>query len=161
MKLYCLVETKINENGEEYKHIAEGPIELPLNTSSISNLRALDEESLKNLGWLPYIKQTEDKPVYVSSSYRFTSSEVIEEIITRDKTEAELIEEKTKRDYYEWQTIRQRRNDLLAESDKLVTSDRWEKLSVEEKDKLSQYRQQLRDLPDQNSDPILVVFPAL
>ena len=39
MKLYCLVENKINQDGQEYKSIVEGPVELPLNTSTISNLK--------------------------------------------------------------------------------------------------------------------------
>ena len=161
MKLYCLVETKIGENGEEYKSIVEGPVELPLNTPTISNFQALDEESLKSLGWLPYIKQTEDKPVYVSSSYTFTSSEVIEEIITRDKTEEELNQEKNKQHYYAWQRVREQRNNLLNESDKLITIDRWEKLSCEEKDRISEYRQALRDLPLRDSDPNNIIFPSL
>lgn len=161
MKLYCLVENKINQDGQEYKSIVEGPVELPLNTPTISNFRALDEETLKEIGWLPYIKQTEDRPVYVSSSYKITSSEVIEEIITRDKTEQELIEERDKQNYYEWRRVRERRNMLLNESDKLVTIDRWEKLSYEEKDKISEYRQALRDLPLQDSDPNNINFPSL
>jgi hypothetical protein len=76
MKLYCLVENKINQDGKEYKSIVEGPVELPLNTSTISNFRALDDETLKEMGWLPYVKQTEDRPVYVSSSYEITSEEL-------------------------------------------------------------------------------------
>lgn len=161
MKLYCLVENRIDEDGKDYKSIVEGPVELPLNTSNISNFRALDDKTLKDLGWLPYTKQSEDKSVYVSSSYKITSSEVIEEIVTRDKTEQELNAEKDKQNYYKWQDVRELRNKLLNESDKLVLIDRWEELTAEDQQKIKAYRSALRDLPLQNSDPNDVIFPVL
>lgn len=161
MKLYCLVENKINQDGKEYKSIVEGPVELPLNTSTVSNFRALDNQTLKEMGWLPYIKETEDRPVYVSSSYEITSEEVIEKIITRDKTEQELNEERDKQNYYRWQQVRELRNTLLNESDKLVTIDRWENLTAEEQQAIKTYRQSLRDLPLRDSDPNNIIFPSL
>ena len=39
--------------------------------------------------------------------------------------------------------------------------DRWERLTYEEKQTIAEYRQALRDLPNQNSDPNLISFPVL
>jgi hypothetical protein len=161
MKLYCNIEKTINEQGKEGIAIKEGPRELPQNSSTISNLNLLDDKTLKKFGWVPVIQQTENKPVFVSVSYEVFDDKVIETTITRDKTEQELIEEKEKVDFYALQELRHHRNILLAESDKLVMIDRWEKLPVEEKQKLIEYRQALRDLPNQTSNTISLEFPTL
>jgi lipopolysaccharide export LptBFGC system permease protein LptF len=112
-------------------------------------------------GWLPLEQQTDDKPIFVSSSYEILKNKVIEKIITRDKTEAEIFAEKQKQNYYKWQEIREQRNKLLDQSDKLVMIDRWEYLADEEKTKITTYRKLLRDLPSQYTDPFSVVFPIL
>lgn len=161
MKLYCHIEKTTNKEGIESWIIKEGPCELPQNSSTVSNLNLLDNETLKLFGWVPVEKITENKSIFVSTSYEVSEDKVVETTITRDKTEEEVAEENKKRDYYLWQELRQHRNNLLNESDKLVTADRWEILSSQEKQKLSAYRQGLRDLPAQNSDPSLIVFPTL
>lgn len=163
MKKYCLVESKSNEDGTFTKFISFGPGALPESYDNISNLNASegDDEFLKTLGWLPVETQTEDKAVQVSVSYEIFEDKVIENIITRDKTEEELQAEKNQVVAYQWSVVRNERNRLLNESDKLVVADKWEELSLEEKGKLSAYRKALRDLPNNITSPFEVQFPVL
>jgi hypothetical protein len=161
MKLYCEIEQKIKEDGTPYMAIIQGPIKLPQNSKNISNLNILDEETLKTFGWLPVEQQTDDKLVFVSSSYEILEDKVIEKIITRDKTQEELSSQKEKENFYQWQQVRKQRDDLLKDSDKLVTIDRWENFSDEQKIKIKSYRQKLRDIPLEFTDPFSIIFPTL
>jgi hypothetical protein len=161
MKLYCNIEKTINKEETEILVIKEGPCELPQNSSTVSNLNLLDDKTLKLFGWVPVEQITENKPIFVSVTYEVLEDKVIETTITRDKTEEELNNNKEKQDYYAWQIIRERRNILLQESDKLVVADRWEKLTESKKTAISNYRQLLRDIPSQYSNPSLVTFPEL
>ena len=160
MKLYCRIEKTIIEE-EENLVIKEGPCSLPQNTSNVSNLNLLDDETLKVLGWVPVETQSDKNPIFVSKSYEVFEDKVIEKIINRDKSAEEIELEKEEQYYYLWQEIRQKRNQLLDESDKLIVIDRWENLSLPERQKLATYRQLLRDLPSQNSNPTLIEFPVL
>ena len=55
--------------------------------------------------------------------------------------------------------IRLERDQLLQDSDKKVIVDIWEKYSPIEKEQISNYRQSLRDLTDQENFPISVEWP--
>lgn len=161
MKLYCHIEKTISPEGAELLVIKQGPCELPQNTSTVSNLHLLDDETLKMFGWVPVEQITENKPIFVSVRYEIFEDRVVETTVTRDKTEEELHEDTEKHNYYTWQRIREQRNRLLLASDSLVTIDRWERLTYDEKQTIADYRQALRDLPSQNSDPNLITFPTL
>jgi len=69
---------------------------------------------------------------------------------TKEQVEQEKINKK-------WQEIRNKRNQLLKETDYLVLSDY--PLSPENKNLIEVYRQQLRDIPQNYSNPFDVVFP--
>ena len=58
-------------------------------------------------------------------------------------------------------TVRKRRDSLLQQSDALVMIDRWETYTQETKQIIAQYRQDLRDVPQQPGFPTSVVFPQL
>lgn len=161
MKLYCHIEKAISTEGTELLVIKEGPCELPQNSSTVSNLNLFDDQTLKLFGWVPVEQITENKPIIVSVEYEIFEDRVIETTITRDKTEEELNNDTEKQHYYAWQRVRQKRDMLLSNSDKLVMIDRWERLTYEEKQTIAEYRQALRDLPSQNSDPNLITFPVL
>ena len=60
---------------------------------------------------------------------------------------------------YEWGLIRQQRARLLVESDLFVMPDRWVALSQEKQTALSLYRQQLRDIPQNYTNPRHVKWP--
>lgn len=54
---------------------------------------------------------------------------------------------------------RSQRDALLSESDKLMLADIWETFSLEKQQAIKNYRQALRDLPQQEGFPFNVVFP--
>lgn len=58
-----------------------------------------------------------------------------------------------------WASLRQERNRLLVDSDNYVKSDRWELYTPEQKTAWSSYRQALRDLPQNTTDPFNPVWP--
>jgi len=158
MKLYCRIE---KQEATETFVIKEGPCQLPQNSSRISNLNLLDDNSLKLFGWVPVEQITENKPIFISVCYEIFEDRVIETTVTRDKTEEEIAADIEKQNFYAWQRVREQRNGLLQKTDSLVMIDRWEKLSDEEKQKITKYRQELRDIPDQNSIADLIIFPTL
>lgn len=58
-------------------------------------------------------------------------------------------------------TVKQRRNKLLDEADKLTQADRWATYTDAQKASITAYKQALRDLPEQEGFPLTVVFPEL
>ena len=58
-----------------------------------------------------------------------------------------------------WNSLRQDRNRLLADSDAYVLPDRWAVYTVEQQAAWSTYRQELRDLPENTTDPFNPVWP--
>jgi hypothetical protein len=152
MKKYCLI-----ENGKIKIH----PTLLPKNYSNVSNFYVLDDETLKTYGWLPVETISENKEIFSSSSLEIFEDKVVETIITRDKTEEEIAIEQQKQENIQWQIIRERRNNLLKDSDILVLIDNWEKYTDIQKEKIKTYRKELRDLPNNIVDPFTVTFPLL
>ena len=77
-----------------------------------------------------------------------------------DGTEQRFI---AKEDYikplsYSWDTLRTKRNTLLAESDWTQLSD--SPLTTEQKSSFATYRQDLRDITDDYSSPVDVIWPT-
>jgi len=72
--------------------------------------------------------------------------------IVLDKTDAEIKSDKLIK-------IKQYRNELLNESDGYVTIDRWEAYSDEQKTAWRQYRQSLRDIPQNVNNPDNITWP--
>jgi len=148
MKLYCEIEEKFG-----VKNIKRGPCGLPQNTASISNFDQItDLRVLKMHGWLPYSKITEGKSVITGSNIVILEDAVQETVFTRDETFEEK-EEKT------WKSIRDERDRLLKETDVFTLSDRWAILEDVEREKLTLYRQALRDLPQTYQHSRDVIWP--
>ncbi len=61
---------------------------------------------------------------------------------------------------YKWGEVRKTRDRMLIESDKHVLLDLWETYSDDLKIKIKQYRQNLRDLPQNFSDPDMISWPV-
>lgn len=59
-----------------------------------------------------------------------------------------------------WDAIRNRRNQLLIESDVYVLPDLWASYTPEQQRDWSQYRQTLRDIPQNYSNPDGVIWPV-
>jgi hypothetical protein len=60
-----------------------------------------------------------------------------------------------------WNTARVQRNSLLQQSDLLVLPDLWASYTTEKQTAISTYRQALRDLPENQTDPDNIVWPTL
>lgn len=58
------------------------------------------------------------------------------------------------------QMVRVKRDELLADSDKMVLPDRWESYTNGQKTAWTVYRQQLRDLPNQMGFPYNLTWPV-
>jgi len=148
MKLFCQIETSLGT-----KHITKGPCPLPECTETISGFNKItDLRVLKKYGWLPYNKVIDNKPIVTGSNIIILDDVVQETFFTRDETSEEK-ENKV------WLEIRKKRDFLLKETDVLVLVDRWEKTPVIEKEKISTYRQALRDLPQTYGNPHDVIWP--
>lgn len=59
----------------------------------------------------------------------------------------------------QWDALRSKRNILLDKSDAYVLPDRWYSYTSEQQTSWSAYRQALRDLPTNTSDPFNVIWP--
>jgi len=152
MNLYCYV-----ENDE----VVSGVQQLPICWKNISNFNALDNNTLKEHGWLPYVSISENKEIFVSSSREILDDKVVETIITRDRTPEEVQELENIEIRNKWNNIRSQRDELLKQSDIYVLIDRWNSMSIDKQNEWTMYRQELRDLPEKFSDPNLVEFPAV
>jgi hypothetical protein len=151
---------------KKYCYIKNGRVELrnkdlPISWSNVSNFNLLPDTILKTYGWLPYVVESENKPEFVKTEDIIEEDVVREVITTRDMTEQEIEQENLKQLELEWDSIRQHRDDLLKKSDILVLIDKWELLSEEEKNKIRNYRQLLRDIPQSFNIPSDVVWPIL
>ena len=82
------------------------------------------------------------------------------EVTSYEMSQGELFLRKERLTPMEWENLRRERNTLLSESDINVIMDRWEVYTEETKQAWRDYRQDLRDLPANTSDPFNVVWPA-
>ena len=152
MKKYCYIEnnevTLINQI-------------LPTTWQNVSNFHKLPDSLLKIYGWLPLTVESENKAVFVSSEYIIEENQIREIVITRDKTLEEINEELEKETEQKWEEVRNKRNQLLNESDFLLLLDRWNTFSTEKQNEILSYRQTLRDLPQNFQNPDEIVWPNL
>ena len=59
----------------------------------------------------------------------------------------------------QWAGVRYRRDELLLKSDKFVLFDVYEKFSNEKQQEIKDYRQQLRDIPQNSEGPDDIIWP--
>jgi hypothetical protein len=143
---YCLVENNA---------IVEGPRALPRSWRNISGLNWLSNHDLRPLGWLPSrIEEGIVDEKFVGSTFTITETEVIETKQWRKFTaeeQAEIEAQKAKQ-------VRSERNAKLTETDWTQVDDT--PLDNVAKNAWANYRQALRDLPDQAGFPFNVTWPA-
>jgi len=74
---------------------------------------------------------------------------------------AEIEAESTKNAPKEkWVRIREKRNELLKQSDLLVFPDLWSSYTTEKQTAIFNYRKALRDIPQTQTDPDNIVWPT-
>lgn len=155
MKRFALVENN------EVKQIGG----LPTNWGNISNFYLLNPEDeiemsiIKQNGWLPVETISENKEIQENTEYIIEENVVKEIITTRDKTQEEIDRENQSTIEVKWHSIRNKRNNLLKESDIEIMPDKWENMDLSVKAAWSLYRLQLRDIPQTFSNPDEVIWP--
>ena len=149
MKKYCLIKDgEVTQIGG-----------LPINFDNVSNFYLLSDNEIKSYGWLPIETISDNKEIQESVTYQIEENTVKEIIVTRDKTQEEIDEENQSQLEVKWYSVRFKRNNLLKESDIKVMSDKWEEMDIEAKSLWTNYRKQLRDIPQLFSNPDDVIFP--
>jgi hypothetical protein len=143
---YCFVENNV---------IADGPRALPKSWRNISGLDMLDNDSLRELGWLPVrLEEGDVQEKFVGSVFAILPSEVVETKIWRAYT----AEEQAEIDTQKAAQVRRERNTKLTECDWTQLNDT--PLDNAAKIQWTAYRQALRDVPSQAGFPHNVVWPA-
>ena len=133
--------------------IIDGPKLLPINWGNISNFDVLDNETLRQYGWLPYTFQSVELShgeMYDGTDLVISEHEVIEYQKKRPKTDGEIAVDNANL----WENIRSRRDNELKESDWTQLPD--SPLSTDKKSEWQTYRQGLRDVtsyPNPNEIP--------
>lgn len=107
------------------------------------------------LGWIPFTCDPND------TGASFDTKELFDRMVESGTVLAYV--PPTQEELYEQQMIivRNMRDSLLKQSDILVLPDRWATYTLERQTALSEYRQALRDLPENITDPFNVVWPVL
>lgn len=143
---YCLVENNV---------IVDGPRALPKAWRNISGLDMLDNDSLRELGWLPVrLEEGDVQEKFVGSVFAILPSEVVETKIWRAYT----AEEQAEIDNQKAADVRRQRNTKLTECDWTQLNDT--PLDNATKIQWTAYRQALRDVPSQAGFPHNVVWPT-
>lgn len=128
---------------------------LPKNWRNVSGLNksAEDLSFLQSLNWLPYSEvevALEANDVRNGEDLVITADSVTSTQLKRAMTDDEIAERLTG----QWENLRFERNFLLTETDWMATSDRT--ISDAE----TAYRQALRDLPANTTDPANPTWPT-
>ena len=128
---------------------------LPKNWRNVSGLNksAEDLSFLQSLNWLPYSEvevALEANDVRNGEDLVITADSVTSTQLKRTMTDDEIAERLTG----QWENLRFERNFLLTETDWMATSDRT--ISDAE----TAYRQALRDLPANTTDPANPTWPT-
>jgi hypothetical protein len=139
---------------------------LPKNWKNVSGLRNSESniQFLKSLGWYTITKQHED---YDTSKYQidnyfyeFIDKSVVEKLKLIERSETpfkenlELSFEEQKQIFMN--ELREKRNELLKESDFTQLADIQQLLNDEKKEEWIIYRQKLRDIPQENENNEIV-----
>ena len=131
-----------------YVHVENGSIDykgsLPRNWRNISglNLSEDDPSFLKSLGWLPVTETNVTAPVYneVYDTDQITIN--ADDVLIVRRVRSMTAPEKSNRDASNLSSMRDLRNEKLAETDFYALSD------VTMSSEMATYRQALRDLPE-------------
>lgn len=137
------------ENGK----VVEGPNALPNGWRNVSGLRYMSPENLKKLGWLPYVVVDNGGEVLDSTTVKVETSRVVETRVYRKKTADEIAKELEEKKVL----VRNDRTQRLTACDWTQLADA--PLTSTQKTAWANYRQALRDVPEQAGFPAAVTWP--
>ena len=126
---------------------------LPTNWRNISNFYILPNSELKKHGWLPVEEVQYDETL--TEGLHIKEDKVLQVIMQSSPPQIDL--EQQIQD--QWAGIRYQRDELLLKSDKFVLFDVYEKFSNEKQQEIKDYRQQLRDIPQNSEGPDDIIWP--
>ena len=126
---------------------------LPTNWRNISNFYILSNSELKKHGWLP-LEEVEYNGT-LREGLHIQESKVLQ-VIKQSSPQQINVEEQIQD---QWAGVRYKRDELLLESDKFVLFDVYEKFSNEKQQEIKDYRQQLRDIPQNSEGPDDIIWP--
>jgi hypothetical protein len=89
----------------------------------------------------------------------FDTKELFDRMVSSGAVEAYIPPTQEELRALQMELIREKRDSLLKTSDILVLPDRWIKYTPEQQNAISEYRQALRDFPDNVVDPFNPVWP--
>lgn len=145
---YCYVKNGV---------IERGPMSLPKNWEDTSNFNLLGSTDLLSRGWYPHRFVPANIPansVITAPTFVVEGNEVVEYQNYRAKTQQE-IDVDTERG---WDAVRRKRNKLLQESDWTQGAD--SPLTQQKKTEWATYRQTLRQVPENFTNPNDVIWPT-
>jgi hypothetical protein len=105
-------------------------------------------------GWIPFTCDPND------TGAAFDTKELFDRMVASKKVAAYIPPTQAELEAQQIQLVRAKRDALLEESDILVLPDRWATYTQQKQIALSNYRQALRDLPENIDDPFDVVWPT-
>jgi hypothetical protein len=105
-------------------------------------------------GWIPFTCDPND------TGAAFDTKELFDRMVASKKVAAYIPPTQAELEAQQIQLVRAKRDALLRESDILVLPDRWASYTPEKQAIISEYRQALRDLPENIDDPFNVVWPT-
>jgi len=107
------------------------------------------------LGWIPFTCNPSDEGA------AFDTKELFDRMVASKKVAAYIPPTQAELEAKQIEIVRANRDALLRESDILVFPDRWSTYTPQKQAAISQYRQELRDLPENIDDPFNVIWPVL
>jgi|TARA_R110000822_G_scaffold75510_2_gene181659 hypothetical protein len=126
---------------------------LPKNWKNVSGLRMADDATLLSLGWYPVVETNVTagaNEVKTPDTVTVVDNTVTKVEQVRTMTDEEIAERLSG----QLESLRFERNELLAETDWMAASDRTMT------DAQTAYRQALRDLPANTTDPASPAWPT-
>lgn len=106
-------------------------------------------------GWIPFTCDPND------TGAAFDTKELFDRMKASNTVAAYVPPTQEELNAAQMQVVISQRNVLLQQSDILVLPDRWATYTPQRQAEISAYRQALRDLPENITDPFNVTWPVL
>lgn len=115
-----------------------------ISDNTVENIVLADPDFAQEQGW---VQIPEETPVGIG--WGFDGTTFSEPEVNQQEVEENL-----------WKTIRKERDDLLAQSDRFMLADWFNSFSQEKQVAWTNYRNDLRNIPQTHSSPSEVIWPT-